>query len=371
VLLASSLVLAFPLALSVVPACAGQAGGGTAQNEGGFGALGNGGNGGSGGVSHGGWPEGGPGGSGGGTAGKGGAGGSGGCAPQCSGKVCGSDGCGHVCGYCSTNQKCSAQGQCVTTCTSTWETDLTAVPMGAVADSSSVYLVGTKSDSAWAAAIAGCQGSVVHEKTLSVSGATASSLRNVILVGSSLYAVGDVVTGSDPRNGLWVRLASTTLSSSFMKPLYGTAASDENWRIVQTPSGFWMGGTSNTEATGYAWGIKGLSNGNACGFRVGGADHGAIHAMAANGSTVYVIRSSKGSLYVDSFDDASCSTTGPCPCAASATAGPITVGSTSSDGYSAPMPRRPTPSVSCSGWTPPGSSWRPTNGIPARYSTRS
>lgn len=330
-LVRACLLSAVPVVFCCVSACA-SAGGGTAANEGGYGAVGNGGNGGTAGVSHGGWPEGGPAGSGGSAAGSGG---SGGCSPQCSGRVCGPDGCGHVCGHCSTNETCTSQGQCISTCTPTWETDLPAVPMGAVAGSSTVYMVGTKSSSAWATAVSFCQGNVANETTLSVPGATSSSLRNVILAGSSLYAVGDVVTATDPGDGLWVRLVPTTLSPAFMKSLYGTTASDEDWRIVQTPTGFWMGGTSNSEANGFGWGIKGLASGKACGFRIGGTDHGAIHAIAANGSTVYEIRGSNGSLYIDSFDDTACATTGPCPCTASATAGPITIGSASNDGYSA------------------------------------
>ncbi len=330
-LVRGSLVVLLPLALSVGAACAGQTGGGTAQNEGGFGAVGTGAHGGAGGISQGGWPEGGPGGSG----GTGGASGSGGCVPKCAGKACGPDGCGHVCGHCSTNEKCSALGQCENLCTSTWETDLSAIPMGATASSSSVYVVGSKSSSAWAASVDACQGNLVKDATLSVSGATSSLLRSVMLAGSSLYAVGDVVKTSDPGDGLWMRLSPSTLTPVFTRPLYGTAASDQDWSIVQTPSGFWMGGTSNTEAGGFGWGIKGVSSGGACGFRVGGTNKGAIHAIAANGATVYEIRSSSGGLYVDTYTDGSCSASGPCPCTASATAGPIAVGTTGNDGRSA------------------------------------
>lgn len=292
-----------------------------------------------GGVTHGGWADGGPAGSGGsgGSAGSGGgaSGSGGGCSSNCTGRVCGPDGCGHVCGSCSTNEACDAQGQCVSVCTPTWETDLAAVPMGAVAGSSSVYVVGSENSSAWAAAVDGCQGKLAADTTLSVPNATSSSLQSVILSGGSLYAVGRVAKTSDPGDGLWVKLAPATLAPGFMQPLYGTTASDEDWGIVQTPTGFWMGGTTNTEAGGFAWGIKGASNGQACGFRVGGTDPGAIHAMAANGSTVYAIRGSKGSLYVDSFDDSSCTDTGPCPCTASATSAAITIGTTANDGRSA------------------------------------
>ncbi len=326
-LLQASLLVLVPGALVFGVSCS-SSGGGTAANEGGFGAVGQSGNGGSSGVSNGGWPEGGPG-------GAAGASGSGGCSPKCSGRVCGSDGCGHVCGSCSSNEACNAQGQCVSACTSTWETDLKAIPMGAAASSSSVYLVGTRGGSAWAAAVGGCQGSLTKDTTLAVPNATSSSLRSVILADSSLYAVGDVATSSDPGDGLWVRLSPTTLSSSFMQPLYGTTASDEDWRIVQTPTGFFMGGTSNTEAGGRAWGIKGASSGTACGFGVGGTAQGTIHALAVSGSTVYAIRSSNGGLYIDGYDDASCTATGPCACAASATVGPINVGTTMNDGYSA------------------------------------
>jgi hypothetical protein len=35
------------------------------------------------------------------------------CIPNCSGKVCGSDGCGGSCGSCSSGQSCNASGQCV------------------------------------------------------------------------------------------------------------------------------------------------------------------------------------------------------------------------------------------------------------------
>ena len=36
----------------------------------------------------------------------------GGCTPNCSGKVCGSDGCGGSCGNCPSGQTCNASGQC-------------------------------------------------------------------------------------------------------------------------------------------------------------------------------------------------------------------------------------------------------------------
>jgi hypothetical protein len=39
------------------------------------------------------------------------------CTPQCSGKQCGSDGCGGTCGTCATGQTCSASGQCTGSCT--------------------------------------------------------------------------------------------------------------------------------------------------------------------------------------------------------------------------------------------------------------
>ena len=42
------------------------------------------------------------------------------CTPQCSGKQCGSNGCGGSCGTCPTGQICSSNGQCVSnniTCT--------------------------------------------------------------------------------------------------------------------------------------------------------------------------------------------------------------------------------------------------------------
>ncbi|HEX4419731.1 MAG TPA: S53 family peptidase [Kofleriaceae bacterium] len=40
------------------------------------------------------------------------------CAPNCSGKTCGSDGCGGICGVCAAGQTCSATGTCTggTTC---------------------------------------------------------------------------------------------------------------------------------------------------------------------------------------------------------------------------------------------------------------
>ncbi len=35
------------------------------------------------------------------------------CTPQCTGKVCGTDGCDDVCGYCAYGEICSPEGQCV------------------------------------------------------------------------------------------------------------------------------------------------------------------------------------------------------------------------------------------------------------------
>jgi subtilase family serine protease len=39
------------------------------------------------------------------------------CTPQCSGKQCGSDGCGGVCGTCPSGESCNSAGQCVAGCT--------------------------------------------------------------------------------------------------------------------------------------------------------------------------------------------------------------------------------------------------------------
>ena len=40
------------------------------------------------------------------------------CTPNCSGRVCGSDGCSGLCGACPTGQSCTAAGQCQpATCT--------------------------------------------------------------------------------------------------------------------------------------------------------------------------------------------------------------------------------------------------------------
>jgi hypothetical protein len=39
------------------------------------------------------------------------------CTPTCTGKQCGSDGCGGSCGTCPSGQTCNANGQCTTTCT--------------------------------------------------------------------------------------------------------------------------------------------------------------------------------------------------------------------------------------------------------------
>jgi peptidoglycan/xylan/chitin deacetylase (PgdA/CDA1 family) len=39
------------------------------------------------------------------------------CVPQCSGKVCGGNGCGGSCGTCATGKTCNASGQCTGTCT--------------------------------------------------------------------------------------------------------------------------------------------------------------------------------------------------------------------------------------------------------------
>jgi len=42
---------------------------------------------------------------------------SGTCTPNCSGRVCGSDGCGGSCGTCPSGQSCNSSGQCQSTCT--------------------------------------------------------------------------------------------------------------------------------------------------------------------------------------------------------------------------------------------------------------
>ncbi len=38
------------------------------------------------------------------------------CEPNCEGKVCGSDGCGGICGYCTYPNVCDKEGQCVEVC---------------------------------------------------------------------------------------------------------------------------------------------------------------------------------------------------------------------------------------------------------------
>ncbi|HEY2732946.1 MAG TPA: DUF4215 domain-containing protein, partial [Polyangiales bacterium] len=38
------------------------------------------------------------------------------CVPNCSGKQCGSDGCGGTCGTCGSSLSCNASGACVSTC---------------------------------------------------------------------------------------------------------------------------------------------------------------------------------------------------------------------------------------------------------------
>ncbi len=38
------------------------------------------------------------------------------CVPSCSGKTCGSDGCGGSCGTCSSSKTCNSQGTCVSSC---------------------------------------------------------------------------------------------------------------------------------------------------------------------------------------------------------------------------------------------------------------
>jgi hypothetical protein len=43
----------------------------------------------------------------------GGGGGGGTCTPSCSGRQCGDDGCGSVCGTCTGDATCSSEGQCV------------------------------------------------------------------------------------------------------------------------------------------------------------------------------------------------------------------------------------------------------------------
>lgn len=38
------------------------------------------------------------------------------CTPNCDGRVCGTDGCGGVCGFCDNDQRCSLDGRCATYC---------------------------------------------------------------------------------------------------------------------------------------------------------------------------------------------------------------------------------------------------------------
>jgi hypothetical protein len=44
-------------------------------------------------------------------------GGGGTCTPNCTGKMCGSDGCGGTCGTCTGGESCNSSGQCVSSCT--------------------------------------------------------------------------------------------------------------------------------------------------------------------------------------------------------------------------------------------------------------
>ena len=238
-------------------ACAVSHGENTAENSGAGGAH-VGGTGGQNVAGDAGWPDGGggaPSGGGGTQSGGGGTqsgGGSGGCTSQCSGKQCGSDGCGSDCGPCPAGQSCNAQYTCVSSCPATWKLDIAATAVNALAfDGSAAYVVGTKNKQAWAGKVDTCLGSLVTQQAVSYSGATSSSLNDVVLSGGSLYALGSVATSADPGNALWARLEPVNLTSTFTDPLFGSAKADEGWRLTATPSGFWMVGVSDTTDGGY------------------------------------------------------------------------------------------------------------------------
>jgi hypothetical protein len=247
--------------------------------------------------------------------------------PACSGKQCGSDGCGSSCAPgCSGNETCNGSGQCQATCSPTWYTDLPGATVnGAALDGQSLYAIGSKSTTGWVGRVDTCAGALAKEANVMPAGSQSSGLSKGIVSGGSLYVVGSVVTTSDPRNGLYAKLNPTSLAASFVNPLVGSTGEDEVNAVAAASSGaLWMVGRANA-LSGPAWGIKGTTGGQACGFPVG-SGAGSSHAVANSGNTLYVARTNAGALYLEQFADANCPATGPCPCTPSATSPAITMG---------------------------------------------
>ena len=217
----------------------------------------------------------------GGTGGASGAGGAGGaCTPQCAGRVCGADACGSTCPPgCPPNETCSIDGQCEDLgCTDTWVASAVDTFRGvAVEPGGNVYVTGDEGVLGWIGAYSPCTGTLLDATSIASSIATLTRLRRL-------------------------------------------------WAHAVAPSGnVWLVGVSDRTINPLMWGLKGSSEGIACGFTMGDTP-GQGRNVVIDGSDVYLTGVVEDRMVLHRFDDAACFTTGPCPCAPVWSSPPITVG---------------------------------------------
>ena len=251
------------------------------------------------------------------------------CIPDCAGRECGDDGCGDTCAPgCASTSSCIA-GTCEPICAEAWTTTLPGVSSGRMLwVDGRLYVAGSTAASGWVGELDACDGSVDDQVGgVAPAAATSAKLFSLALIGAELYAFGDLVTATDPGNGLYARVARDGLEVDWSAPLYGSADVDEGWDIVATLSGnLWMVGTAGTAASASPWAIKGNDAGQACGFAPM-AGNGGARALAVAGDNVYIGLTVDGSAHIVRFLDGDCATSSPCPCTPSWTSPAITVGS--------------------------------------------
>lgn len=233
------------------------------------------------------------------------------------GAQCGTmgDGCGLAlyCGDCAPGESCNTSGQCALSCPTNWKTQAGSGLNGAALRADGALMVGGNSASqGWVAELDPCSGQLGSTHTVTVSGASSSLVKSLVVSGDDLFVVGNVKAGTDPLNGMHARLSASNLALLWAFPLIGSNLSDEAWGVTAAPDGsIWVAGSSTIENGAQPWVVKATSSGGACGFHpVAGAGH--ARAVVSGPDGVYVSWSVDGTGYLARFDPSNCSCPGSC-----------------------------------------------------------